>query len=170
MMSNPLEKYEKYKQYLAYVKFLNHWLWDCFGTLTFPASESFDLEFTKKVFKRWLRDISIREGIQVACFFIITHKGITTHIHFLLISHCGERDGEINRTWFIHEKKWEKYWRYHADIDYVRSQLKARKYLAKHIWKHRHDFVEMDFYNTKLLAKEKLDDCSVQLLEDFLNV
>ena len=167
MISYSLDKYEQYREM---AKFLNHWLWDCFGTLTFPASEKFDPEFIKKCFKRWLREICLRERIQVACYFIVAHNGVTAHIHFLLFSRCAARTEEIDRTWFVHEKEWEKYWPYRSSIDCVRSQLKARTYFARHLWKHRHDFVEMDFYNTKLLTKEKLDDCSVRLLEDILNV
>jgi hypothetical protein len=168
-MNFPFDKDDRYKQYLAYVNFLNRWLWDSFGTLSFPASGNFNPEYIKKIFKKWLRDLCIREHIQVACTFLIVNKGITTHIHFLLFSRCARRDGEIDRTWFLNEKDWEQYWPHRSRIDYVRSQLKARKYFARHLWKHRHNFVEIDFYNKKLLKKEKLDDYTLLLNSDFLN-
>ena len=140
-----------------YGKCFDRWRWEWFVTLTFrnPITK----ERALSQLKEWNLLLCKTESVQTAYVAVVNSTGWTPHIHILMMG--KNRHGKILLD--VSTEKWQEHWSYthisghylprRADIQVVRSNWRASRYLATNMKLWNPERYELVFYNKKLLAK-----------------
>ncbi|MFC1591453.1 hypothetical protein ACFL43_02900 [Thermodesulfobacteriota bacterium] len=139
-----------------YAEFINSWHWEWFTTLTFPEHIDYSKNRVEKLLKQWIRKLCTQEGIQVACYFVISYKNSHPHIHLLMLGY-GKKQGRVKTLIDVKRGRWVDEWRdgprrLRADIQLPTENIRVSDYLAGHLNKYGTN-ADIDYYNLELLNK-----------------
>lgn len=148
----------KHLVYQGYCELLEIWDWEWFATLSLPIDPPYIPSAANRLRLRWTRNLCTEEGIQVAYYYVLTSTGDYLHFHLVMLGRGHFLSFPITLK-NVSCDFWERRWPYLAKIEIPRSLESVARYLARHEASSKYQYVELDRYNGKLLAKLKGSLC-----------
>jgi len=152
-MDNSYKPNWRYRTYQDFCTYLPSWLWQWMVTLTFPQPH-LKAQAVNSLRLNWTRKLCTSEKIQVAYFYVLAYDSGHPHLHLLMI---GKGQNGNKSLLDVDLNKWESAWPYISKIQVPSENLSVSGYLARHWLKYDPDRLEYDFYNKKLLKREKIN-------------
>ena len=135
----------------AYRQYLLNWDWEWYATLTFPEEyRNRGESVVSRRLKAWTRQLCVREGIQVAYYYLLCFKDGHPHLHLLMLGRSSTPGYSLRD---VGEWDYEAVWPFHAKIEHISIGADVVGYVVKHLIGVKCDDVVLDSYNQKLLGR-----------------